>query len=39
VETLQQQLEQMQLLALSQSREAEAAMIAMGDLKVYMSKP
>jgi len=33
VESLQQQLEQMQLLALSQSREAEAAMIAMGDLK------
>jgi hypothetical protein len=34
VESLQQQLEQMQLLALSQSREAEAAMIAMGSLKV-----
>jgi len=33
VESLQQQLEQMQLLALSQSREAETAMMAMGELK------
>ena len=33
VEGLQQQLEQMQLLALSQSREAETAMVAIADFK------